>query len=217
MRSITIRASPLSRDCQNRPSKPCYRLVRPKTAGELILSIPKSPVSIVVRQFLWVFIALSFVGLVLSVWVHFGAVMGRHVAPEPSFWLLHIGIFVVWIPAVLVAKERVGNPNRKDFWKVCLGDLPDWVLYLLYGFFGYAFIYFTYFFIEAPTGPSTGDTPAIVWRWFSGHWMLFYFAALVILYSAAKKNLGTQCLNGHQVPPYASLCAQCGQAVTHRR
>jgi hypothetical protein len=189
----------------------------PKTVGELVLSIPKSPVSIIIRQFLWVFVALSFVGLVLSLWVHLGAVMGRRVAPEPLFWLLHIGIFVVWFPAVFVAKQRVGNLNRKDFWKICLSDLPDWVRYLLYGFFAYAFINFTYFVIEAPTGnTSPGDTPAIVWRGFSGHWMLFYFAALAILYSATKENVGTRCLNGHQVPPDASFCAQCGQTVMHR-
>jgi len=189
----------------------------PKTASELILSIPQSPVSIIVRQFLWVFIALSFVGLILSFWVHFGAVMGRRVAPESFFWLLHIGIFVVWFPAVLIAKQRVGNLNRKDFWKVCLSDLPDWVRYLLYGFFAYAFINFTYFFVEAPTGhTSPGDTPAIVWRGFSGHWMLFYFAALAILYSATKDNLGARCLNGHPVPPDANFCAQCGQTMMHR-
>ena len=45
-------------------------------------------------------------------WFAVGAVMGRR---EALFWILHMGIFVVWIPAVFVAKARVGNVNRKDF------------------------------------------------------------------------------------------------------
>jgi hypothetical protein len=33
--------------------------------------------------------------------------MGRHVAPEAFFWVIHMGISVVWIPSILVAKQRV--------------------------------------------------------------------------------------------------------------
>ena len=97
--------------------------------------------------------------------------MGRRVAPEAFFWILHMGIFVVWIPATLVAKERVGNFNRKDFWKVVLKDLPDWVRYLVYGFLVYAGVNFMYFFFQAwAGGGGNGEgPPAIVWRGFSGH------------------------------------------------
>jgi hypothetical protein len=145
--------------------------------------------------------------------------MGRRVVPEPFFWILHMVIFVVWFPAVIVAKQRVGNLNRKDFWKVMLRDLPDWVRYLIYGFLGYAVVNFLYFFQQAPTGGggNGGDTPAIVWRGFSGHWMVFYFAALAILYSATKEHSSeTRCLNGHLLPPGANFCTQCGQGAMHR-
>lgn len=191
----------------------------PRTPTDYPLSAQKSSLPPLLRQFLWVFIILAFVGLVASLWVHVGAVMGRRVVPEPFFWILHMGIFVVWFPAVMVAKQRVGNLNRKDFWKVLLRDLPDWVRYLIYGFLGYAVVNFLYFFQQAPTGGggNGGDTPAIVWRGFSGHWMVFYFAALVILYSATKENNSeTRCLNGHLVPPGTNFCTQCGQAALHR-
>jgi len=37
-------------------------------------------------------------------------------------------------------------------------------------------------------------------RGFSGHWMVFYLAALAILYSATKENASeTRCLNGHLI------------------
>jgi len=114
--SSTLSESSIETLLQTRPSR---------AIGELTLSIPKEPLPTIVSRFLWVFVVLSCVGLALSIWVHLGAVLGRRVAPEPFFWLLHVGIFIVWIPAVLVAKQRVGNLNRKDFWKVCLSDVPD--------------------------------------------------------------------------------------------
>src|SRR5882724_6537102 len=71
-------------------------------------SVPDS-----IRPFLWFFVCFSAVGLVVSLWVHLGAVMGRRVAPEAFFWMLHVGIFVVWFPTIFVAQRLVGNVNRK--------------------------------------------------------------------------------------------------------
>jgi hypothetical protein len=190
----------------------------PNAAGDVFAYVAASSNPDWLKPFSPVFVGMSAVGLVVSLWVHVGAVMGRRVAPEGLFWILHMGIFVVWFPAVFVGKQRAGNLNRKDFWKVILRGSPDWVRYLLYGFFGYAVVNFMYFFTQAPSGHGgNGDTPVIDWRGFSGHWMAFYFAALVILYSATKENLGgLRCLNGHAVPPNANFCTQCGQAVMHR-
>src|SRR5262249_54507659 len=132
-------------------------------------------------------------------------------------WILHMGIFLVWFPAVFVAKERVGNINRNDFWKVILKDSPDWMRYMVYGFLGYAMVNFTLFFFQVPTGKGEGaNPPAIVWRGFSGHWMAFFSAALAILYSAAKANTAARrCSNGHAIPPNANFCARCGQPALH--
>jgi hypothetical protein len=140
-----------------------------------------------VKPLLWPFVMLSAVGLGLSLWVHFGAVAGRKVAPESFFWMLHVGIFVVWFPAVFVANRRVGNQNRKDFWNAVFRGSPPWFKYTVYAFLGYAVVNFLLFFSQAPreTNPS-GETPVIVWRGFSGHWMAFYSAALAILYSAVR-------------------------------
>ena len=169
-----------------------------------------------VKPLLWVAVGLSAIGLVVSLWVHLGAVMGRHVAPEASFWILHMGIFVVWIPAVFVAKARVGNVNRKDFWKVVLQGSPDWMRYMVYGFLGYAVLNFALFIAKAPSGSGGPNPPAAVWRGFSGHWMAFYSAALAILYAAANASQNVQrCLNGHLVPATARFCARCGQPAIH--
>lgn len=166
----------------------------------------------------WVFVVLSAVGLVVSLWVHLGAVLGRRVAPEAFFWILHMGIFVVWIPAVLVARERVGNLRRKDSWKLVLQDSPEWMRYMVYVFFVYALLNFALFALHAPIGNSSGaNPPAIVWRGFSGHWMFFYSTALAILYPAATRDGNARCcLNGHPISPGANFCSRCGQPATQR-
>jgi hypothetical protein len=122
--------------------------------------------------------------------VHFGAVAGKKVAPEPFFWMLHVGIFVVWFPAVLVANRRVGKSSPRNYWDVVFRDSPAWFKYAVYGFLGYAVVNFLIFISQAPNGkefPGEG-TPVVVWRGFSGHWMACYSAALAILYSAVRSD-----------------------------
>ena len=134
------------------------------------------------------FAFLALIGLLLSIWVHVGALFGRRVAPDYFFALLHVGIFVVFFPAIFVAQKRVGSANRKDFWKVVTKGSPDGLRYLLYFFFAYAFVNFAIFMAQAPTGKQTGETPAVVWRGFSGHWMVFYCASFVILSSTLHSS-----------------------------
>jgi hypothetical protein len=161
---------------QSRSPVPPAPLPPPRSLPSLISSL------------LPIFIALSAVGLVLSLWVHLGALMGRRVAPEPFFWILHVGIFVVWLPAVLVSQRLVGTMNRNDFWKIVLKNSPDWMRYMVYAFGGYAMVNFLLFMVNAPKGGNGANPPAVVWRGFSGHWMAFYSAALAILYSASRSQ-----------------------------
>lgn len=185
-----------------------------KPVPEMFSSASANTLSPLISRFLWVFVVISAVGLVVSLWVHIGAVNGRRVAPETFFWILHTGIFVVWIPAILVSKQRVGNLRRNDFWKIVLSGSPQWMRFMVYGFFGYAIINFALFMLNAPPNGGSGDPPAGVWRGFSGHWMLFYSAALAILYTAASASETVRrCVNGHQVPPNANFCIKCGQPL----
>jgi hypothetical protein len=148
---------------------------------------PKKFLSAQIKLLLWPFALLAAIGFVVSLWVHLGAVGGRRVAPEPFFWILHVGVFVVFIPAILAAQRLVGSTNRRDFWKVVLRWAPKWMTYMTYGFAGYAVINFALFLRHAPNS-EFGDPPAEVWRGFSGHWMAFYAASLAILYSAIHSS-----------------------------
>jgi hypothetical protein len=175
--------------------------------GNSLEVTPKHPV-------LWLFIWISAIGLVVSLWVHVGAVLGHRVAPEAFFWILHLGIFIVWFPAVITARSVVGNVSRVDFWKVALKGSPEWMRYMVYGFFGYAGVNFLLFMTKVTGGSNGANPPAVVWRGFSGHWMAFYAAALAILYSAAHiRNNGWHCSKGHSVLTSARFCGRCGESV----
>ena len=164
----------------------------------------------------WFFAVLAAVGLTLSILSHFAALLGLQGALGDYAWVLHVGIFVVWVPAVLVSQRLTADFARKDFWKAALRGSPPWMRYMVYGFFGYALLNFALFIMRAPLKGESGAMPPTVVRGFSGHWMAFYAAALAILYSAAHvKDLDAsrRCLNGHAVGPLAQFCERCGKLV----
>jgi len=140
--------------------------------------------------FLNFFLALAGLGFLVSLWVHIGALFGVRVVPEYFFMILHVGIFVVFVPAIVVSQRLVGNTSRSDFWKVMSKDLPLWLRCVVYGSFGYAFLNFFLFTSKAPVRESGANPPTQVWRGFSGHWMLFYSASFAMLYAAtiAKRS-----------------------------
>lgn len=161
------------------------------------------------RPFLWLFAGLALIGLILSLFVHVNALMGNRM---PSmFWGLHVGIFVVWFPAVFVAQKRVGSTHRKDFWKAVLKGAPVWMRYMIYTFFFYAFASFFLFMGNAPDKTPGSLGSAIEWRGFSGVWMVFYSAAFAILYAAAIQSSRLRCVNGHLLSSGEIVCPQCQQ------
>ena len=176
----------------------------------------KDPIPRWLKLSLWPFVGLSAIGFVLSAWVHYWALKGRRVAPADYFWMLHVGVFVVWFPAVMVTQKRTGDLRRKDFWKAALKGSPKWMHYLIYILGAYAVIAFILFTLFAgqptPFGTfSSGDD----WAGFSAGWMEFYCAAFVLLYAAAREgSTSARCVNGHALPANAVVCTQCGQPAS---
>lgn len=170
------------------------------------------------KPLLSVFEGLAWIGLILSIVSHLAALLGTQGPLGNYAWLLHIGIFVVWLPTVLVASRMGADFKNKDLWKAVLRGCPRWMQYMVYGFFGYAFLNFAIFLATAPKGGS-GPMPPVMVRGFSGHWMAFYSTAAAVLYSAthvSDRDKGRRCANGHTVGPLAQFCEQCGQAVVER-
>lgn len=162
----------------------------PLLAGERAYEQPDA-VPIWSKPFCRIGALIAAVGLVLSLWVHIGAVLGRRVAPAPLFFALHLGAILLWFPTIFVLRSMEGSLTRKDLWKRVLCHAPDWMRTMVYVFFGYAILNFALFMAKAPPGNkgSGGDPPAEVWRGFSGHWMAFYSAIIAVLYSAGSRRL----------------------------
>ena len=164
--------------------------------------------------FLWLFASLSLLGLVLSLFVHIQALLGKTMPLE--YWGLHAGVFVVWFPAVFVAQRRTAKRARKDYWKAALQGAPAWMRYMTFAFLYYAVGNFLLFMANAPAKPS-GSPTSVELRGFSGHWMAFYSAAFAILYAAAVQPSGPRCPNGHVFSQDEPYCPLCGQSPNPRQ
>ena len=83
----------------------------------------------------------------------------------PYIWLLHFGIFLVWVPMIFILRNEgtfkaFEDPavrkkmNPLKFFRILAGRTPDWVIYLALAGFIYAFINFGMTMM-------LGDTPAV--------------------------------------------------------
>ena len=139
------------------------------------------------RTLLVCFSVLSAAGLVLSVLSHAAALRGT-AGPLGAYTpLLHAGLFVVWIPAVLASRRRVWrNRSGENGWQVVFRGCPAWLKYMTYALLGYAVANLLLFFGTVPKPSAAEAGPSRQLDLFSGYWMAFYSMALAMLYSAWK-------------------------------
>jgi hypothetical protein len=82
---------------------------------------------------------------------------------------------------------------------------------MTYVFFVYGMVNFGIFTLGASREPQSEIASL---RGFSGHWMIFYSAALAVLSSFRQTNTSTaRCVNGHETRPAAVFCQVCGERV----
>jgi len=140
--------------------------------------------------------ALAFAGLLMSLWVHVSAVLGIDLMQAwPQLWGLHVGVFVVFLPFVLVCRRLFG---RKPSLQVLRATWPTWLIVpgavlLVYVAFNFALTMHTLVdgsaavrdgqyvlqihghVVRAITASQYQAGKASEARLFSGHWLFFYF------------------------------------------
>jgi hypothetical protein len=165
--------------------------------------------------------ALSAIGLLLSIGAHIASLLGLPLPGGKLVWSLHIGIFVVWLPAVLVATRANHGRPQGDYWKNVLSGCPPWMRYAGYALFAYAIANFIWFMVNSDSHANLqGDAPPSVVRGFSGHWMVFYGTAFAILFSAYRNPgvlMQQKCTNGHAVSASDTFCPTCGSKIQSPR
>jgi len=155
------------------------------------------------RLFVHLFFALAVGGFCASALVHLLALAGREPPGGMAVMGLHIGIFVVFIPAVILG-GRIAQGGTQ-------GKMPfassEWVKWTTVGLFVYAFVNFFLGFMDL-------GSKATPFRLFSGHWMLFYFIAAAMLDSYLERTRPERlCPNRHRLAPKERECPRCGLSV----
>ena len=136
------------------------------------------------KIFIYPLMLMAGAGFLLSVLAHVTALLG--VQLPGSVWLLHVGIFVVWIPLVYLQKR-----NKKGTTTQAWGNLPRWLRTTAQVVSVYVVLNFVLFIATAPgrhDRKTEGAAPPAVVRGFSGHWMLFYGAAFLGFYTEVRKG-----------------------------
>ncbi len=159
------------------------------------------------RKNLW---WLALLGFVVSVLVHGCAVVGVDVASAvPAVFVLHILMFVVFIPFVLAFNKRFGRRARvSDLTSL----LPQWVAVTIFVLFAYVLLNFFLFMVATEGGsPVLKESGEYVLqargkllrvltaqeyhafkanevRGFSGHWLLFYFVPFAYFFFVERKE-----------------------------
>jgi hypothetical protein len=152
---------------------------------------------------------LAGLGFVFSLVVHVAAWCGRDVSTQvPPMWLLHLGIFVVFIPMVLSSQKRLGSRMsiarlRTVFpgWVVTLGLVLSVYVVLNFLFFmlstregspglqhGKFILQSHGHFIRELTSAEYTALKANVVRGFSGHWLIFYYLPFTYFMFAPSTN-----------------------------
>jgi hypothetical protein len=95
-----------------------------------------------------------------------------------SVMLLHLGMFIVWIPLVIFATRSAPDHKRGNL-EHLFAVLPLGARVAAGCLFGYALLNFAYFFYTSSPYPRHHVPFQLTVRGFSGHWMLFYGIAAI--------------------------------------
>jgi len=122
------------------------------------------------------------VGFVASLAVHL--LSFTEAQTPPSVVLLHLGIFLGFMPVLFEAKAwmetggaaPVDRHGQRTALLALVRGLPPWQTWLLGLLFAYAFVNFAVGFLRLRADPAIGADA----RLYSGHWMLFYAATAVL-------------------------------------
>jgi hypothetical protein len=136
--------------------------------------------------------------------------MGKIVFPSFMFAAMHIGVFVVFFPAILLGARRRPGYSMNSGLQIG-SQWPIWAKRSGLIVFVYAIANFASFLIQAGKQKQHGPITPLFWRGFSGHWMVFYLFSFGLLYAViCAPSAKSKCVNGHEIGTDATACPVCG-------
>jgi hypothetical protein len=160
--------------------------------------------------------ALAVVGFAAILVVHLASLFGVTYPFERSIEILGPGVFVVFLPTVLVMTRLTRDFKQKDAWRAALRGCPRWMYRAVWGIFLYCWAGFFVLPLLYGGGMDEASNKA---RSMSAGLLIFYLIPLAVMYSAMHVegfDNSRQCLNGHRVSPLAKFCEECGAPVVDR-
>jgi hypothetical protein len=159
------------------------------------------------------FLVLSALGFAAMLVIHIASLFGIRAPFEHSLSFLGPGVFIVFLPTILVMNRLTRDFKQKDIWRAALRGCPQWMHRAVWIVFGYSWVGF--FALPFLYGGGM-DSEANKARMLSGTLLVFYLIPLAVLYSwtqARHFDEGRRCLNGHHVSPLAKFCDECGASA----
>jgi hypothetical protein len=163
----------------------------------------------IVSTGLYVLAGIAGAGFALCLAAGLGGLLGYVELAEIGSAILFPGIFVVFLPTVIVGNLLAQGSPAKDFWKAALRGAPSWLRYTVWGSWGLAAISFMALWLVRDGDQSVRASPGLLFA------AVFYSTSAAVLFSAARTGLNPRrCPNGHEVAADAGFCSQCGKTVT---
>lgn len=160
------------------------------------------------------FLGLSAIGFALMLMVHVASLFGVTAPFAHGLSYLAPGVFIVFLPTVLVMTRLTRDFKQKDIWRAALRGCPQWMRRAVWVVFGYVWVGF--FALPLLYGGGS-DSEANKVRTLSGTLLIFYLIPVAVLYSATQVQRfdeSRRCFNGHPVSPLAKFCEDCGAPVS---
>jgi len=129
--------------------------------------------------------------------------------------LLHVGIFVVALPTILLMRRITDATRPKDLWKLLKVASPPW-LRTLSSASGIYFVLIFIVFAVVHKGPEPAGAPMsrTTLVMFSSGWLGFYTNLTAYIHAGLRvESMRLRCPNGHSVNPSSRYCEECGNPV----
>jgi hypothetical protein len=159
-----------------------------------------------------ILLAFCYAGIVAGVSLHILALATALTVPGPIILAMHLGLFAVAIPTIIISNKVLSSVRPKDLWAAMRAATPVW----LYRFVRVLGIYWVMVFLvfilivskhETPDGPMSARTLAF----FAAGWTTGYAALAQYLYLVRNRLVARRlCPQGHEVGASARYCEVCG-------
>ena len=103
---------------------------------------------------------LALAGLVVSLVAHIWASFGKDIASAfPQIWLMHVGVFVVFVPLIFMSRHDLGLDSGQNGWTA---GLPGWAKILGVCVLAYAALNFLLVLAKTGGGSPVAQEGAFV-------------------------------------------------------